>query len=272
MKNISLNNQSSPPLVESATVAAQGVSITYAIHGQKNRYVAVDSISFVVKKGELVAVVGPSGCGKSTLISAIAGLVPYTSGSIRLCGEVVKGPSSRSGVVFQRALLLPWRTVLENVAIGLEIARVPKLERLSRAAEMLKLVGLEDFASRYPQQLSGGMQQRVNLARALVKDPEVLLLDEPFASLDAQTRETMQEELTRIWKVAGKSGLFITHQIDEAVYLADRVLVMSAGPRATIIDDIPVDFERPRELHVKRGPDFQVLVDRIWDQIKLPKV
>ncbi len=257
--------------VEDLPVAVRRLGIKYHIKGQIEPFVAVKSVSFDVRKGELVAVVGPSGCGKSSLVGAISGLVPYAAGSIYVTRERVKSPSPHLGVVFQRALLLPWKSVLENVAISLTIARVPKREREERAMAMLKMVGLVDFASRYPHELSGGMQQRVNLARALVRDPDVLLLDEPFASLDAQTREEMQEELMKIWMLAGKSGLFITHQIDEAVYLADRVLVMSAGPASILIDEVKIPFERPRKLHLKREPEFQELVDRIWEKVRLKR-
>lgn len=252
-------------------VAVRRLGIKYHIKGQMEPFVAVKSVSFDVRKGELVAVVGPSGCGKSSLIGAISGLVPYAAGSVYVGSERVEGPSEHLGVVFQRALLLPWKSVVENVAISLAIARVSKAERVERAMEMLKMVGLVDFAERYPHELSGGMQQRVNLARALVRDPDVLLLDEPFASLDAQTREEMQEELMKIWTVAGKSGLFITHQIDEAVYLADRVLVMSAGPASVLIDEVKIDFPRPRTLHLKREPEFQELVDYIWGKVRLKR-
>lgn len=257
--------------LESVPVAVRRLGIKYHIKGQTEPFVAIQNVNFDVGKGELVAVVGPSGCGKSSLIGAISGLVPYAAGSIYVGGTRVDSPSEHLGVVFQRALLLPWKSVLENVAISLTIARVPKREREERSMAMLKMVGLVDFAGRYPHELSGGMQQRVNLARALVRDPDVLLLDEPFASLDAQTREEMQEELMKIWMLAGKSGLFITHQIDEAVFLADRVLVMSAGPASILIDEIKIPFDRPRELHIKREPEFQELVDHIWEKVRLKR-
>ena len=256
------------PATDNVPVSVSRLGIRYQIKGQKELFVAVRNISFDIRQGELVAVVGPSGCGKSSLVGAISGLVPYHFGNIYVGRERVTGPSEQLGVVFQKALLLPWKNVLENVAIGLSIAKVPKPEREERARKMLELVGLSAFARRYPHELSGGMQQRANLARALVRDPEVLLLDEPFAALDAQTREEMQEELMKIWSVAGKSGLFITHQIDEAVYLADRVLVMSAGPESVLVDDVKVDFERPRKLHLKREPEFQALVDQIWEKVR----
>ncbi len=259
------------PVMDDLPVAVRRLSIKYHIKGSVEPFVAVKSVSLDVRKGELVAVVGPSGCGKSSLVGAVSGLVPYASGSIWVSRQRVDGPSEHLGVVFQRALLLPWKSVLDNVAISLAIARVPRREREERSMAMLKMVGLVDFAGRYPHELSGGMQQRVNLARALVRDPDVLLLDEPFASLDAQTREEMQEELMKIWMLAGKSGLFITHQIDEAVYLADRVLVMSAGPASILIDEVKIPFERPRKLHLKREPEFQELVDHIWEKVRLKR-
>lgn len=257
--------------VEAKPVSVRRLRIKYQVKDSREPFVAIGNVSFDIQPGELVAVVGPSGCGKSSLVGAISGLVPYSAGAIYVEGERVTGPSEHLGVVFQRALLLPWKNVIDNVAIGLAIAHVRKDERVRRAEEMLKLVGLMDFSHRYPHELSGGMQQRINLARALARDPDVLLLDEPFASLDAQTREEMQEELMKIWTVAGKSGLFITHQIDEAVYLADRVLVMSGGPASVLVDEVEVTFARPRPLHLKRDPDFQLIVDRIWEKVRVKR-
>lgn len=258
------------PDTDNAAVSVSRLAIRYQMKGSKEPFTAVRSISFTIRKGELVAVVGPSGCGKSSLIGAISGLVPYTTGNVYVGTERVNGPTAHLGVVFQKALLLPWKTIIDNVSLGLAIAKVPKAVRNQKARQMLDMVGLSEFADRYPHELSGGMQQRANLARALVRDPDVLLLDEPFAALDAQTREEMQEELMKIWSIAGKSGLFITHQIDEAVYIADRVLVMSAGPGSVLIDDIKIDFERPRKLHLKREPAFQDLVDYIWEKVRKP--
>jgi NitT/TauT family transport system ATP-binding protein len=255
-----------PGTADDTMVSIDHVSITYA-GGKRADLTAVEEMSTRIGHRELIAVVGPSGCGKTSLLNAIAGLRDY-EGRISVGGELVRGPSRDCAVVFQHSLLLPWRKVWENVAVGLEIRHVPKAQRRERAMEMVELVGLTRFADSYPGQLSGGMQQRVNLARALVIEPKVLLLDEPFAALDAQTRELMQAELLRIWGATGTTGVFITHQIDEAVYVADRVLVMSEGPGSHLAQEIDVLFDRPRELDIKRDPKFQAMVDQIWYLIR----
>src|SRR5882672_6798418 len=211
---------------------------------------ALRQIDVAVEQGEFISVVGPSGCGKTTFLRMVAGLEHATSGTILLDGQTVSGPSGNRGFVFQNDSLLPWRTVLANALIGPEVAgKVGETER-KRTLDLLKLVGLGGFENYYPRQLSGGMRQRVNLARALAIDPDVLLMDEPFAALDAQTREIMQTELLRIWEQGRKTVLFVTHQIDEAIYLADRVLVFSYRP-GRLAADIRIPFERPRELSLK---------------------
>src|SRR6201996_5545513 len=208
---------------------------------------ALRGINLNVERGEFISVVGPSGCGKTTFLRIVAGLEHASSGEVLLDGRAVREPGTDRGFVFQNDSLLPWRTVLANAIIGREIAGSLGPADRKRTMELLKLVGLEGFEHYHPRQLSGGMRQRVNLARALAIDPEVLLLDEPFASLDAQTREVMQLELLRIWTTYRKTVAFVTHQIDEAVFLADRVVVMSAHP-GRIREEIPVMFARPREL------------------------
>ena len=228
---------------------------------------ALQDISVVVERGEFIAVVGPSGCGKTTFLRIVAGLEPASSGDVRLDGRAISGPGVDRGFVFQTDNLLPWRTVFANAIIGREVAgRVGPAER-QRTLELLKLVGLDGFENYHPRQLSGGMRQRVNLARALAIDPQILLMDEPFSSLDAQTREIMQTELTRIWSSGRKTVLFITHQIDEAVYLSDRVVVFSRRP-GRVSDVVPVDLPRPRALSVKRSPEFSACVERIWRLIE----
>ena len=228
---------------------------------------ALRAIDFAVERGEFISVVGPSGCGKTTLLRMVAGLEPSTSGSIKLDGETVSGPSSNRGFVFQNDSLLPWRTVLANALIGPEVAgRVGDNER-RRTLDLLKLVGLGGFESYYPRQLSGGMRQRVNLARALAIDPDVLLMDEPFASLDAQTREIMQTELLRIWEKGRKTVLFVTHQIDEAVFLSDRVLVLARRP-GRLQESVDIKLPRPRALDIKRESEFVAYVDHIWRLIE----
>jgi NitT/TauT family transport system ATP-binding protein len=228
---------------------------------------ALRGIELSVETGEFIAVVGPSGCGKTTFLRIVAGLEPATSGTILLDGRPLSGPGSNRGFVFQNDSLLPWRTVLANALIGPEVAgQVGEKER-KRTLDLLKLVGLGGFEAYYPKQLSGGMRQRVNLARALAIDPDVLLMDEPFASLDAQTREIMQTELLRIWEQGRKTVLFVTHQIDEAVFLADRVLVFARRP-GRLQENVEIELPRPRALGIKRTPEFVAYVDRIWRLIE----
>jgi len=228
---------------------------------------ALQDISVVVERGEFIAVVGPSGCGKTTFLRIVAGLEPASSGDVRLDGRAISGPGVDRGFVFQTDSLLPWRTVFANAIIGREVAgRVGPAER-QRTLELLKLVGLGGFENYHPRQLSGGMRQRVNLARALAIDPQILLMDEPFSSLDAQTREIMQTELMRIWEAGRKTVLFVTHQIDEAVFLADRVLVFARRP-GRLRESVAVELARPRTLAMKRTAEFVRYVDHIWRLIE----
>jgi NitT/TauT family transport system ATP-binding protein len=227
----------------------------------------LEDVSLSVREGEFVSLVGPSGCGKTTFLRIIAGLEAGDAGEIRIDGDRVTRPGTDRGFVFQSDSLLPWRTVLHNVLIGLEVSRACNAETRARALSLLRLVGLSGFEHFYPRQLSGGMRQRVNLARALAVNPQVLLMDEPFSALDAQTREIMQTELMRIWSAGRKTVLFITHQIDEAVFLSDRVVVFSRRP-GRIHQTVEIDLERPRMLSVKRSPAFVQYVDRIWTSIE----
>ena len=225
-------------------------------------------MSLSIREGEFVCIVGPSGCGKTTLLNVLTGLLTYELGTVRIDGEVVNGPGISRATVFQQASLLPWRTVTGNVRYGMEMQRrLGEAEMRKRAERLIELTGLAGFEKRYPSELSGGMQQRVNLARALATDPQVLLMDEPFAALDAQTRELMQAELLNIWSTAGKTVVFVTHQIDEAAYLADRVVVMGTRPgRVKAVLDVP--FARPRSLSVKRSVEFLRLTDDIWTLVE----
>ena len=228
---------------------------------------ALRQIDMAVEQGEFISVVGPSGCGKTTFLRMVAGLEPATSGTILIDGQPLRGPGNNRGFVFQNDSLLPWRTVLANALIGPEVAgRVGEKER-KRTLDLLTLVGLGGFENYYPRQLSGGMRQRVNLARALAIDPDVLLMDEPFASLDAQTREIMQTELLRIWEQGRKTVLFVTHQIDEAVFLSDRVLVLARRP-GRLQESVEIKLPRPRSLEIKRTPEFVTYVDHIWRLIE----
>ena len=228
---------------------------------------ALQDINLAVERGEFIALVGPSGCGKTTFLRIVAGLEPASSGEVTLDGRAVRSPGADRGFVFQSDNLLPWRTVFANAIIGREVAgHVGPAER-QRTMELLKLVGLEGFEHYHPRQLSGGMRQRVNLARALAIDPQILLMDEPFSSLDAQTREIMQTELMRIWEDGRKTVLFVTHQIDEAVFLADRVLVFARRP-GRLRESVAIELPRPRPLAIKRTVEFVRYVDHIWRLIE----
>ena len=240
----------------------------YWLERESTDVLALHDVSLQVADGEFMAIVGPSGCGKTSLLNIVAGLLPYEHGTVSIDGKKVNGPGVDRSVVFQHSSLLPWRTITGNVRYGMEMQRrFDEATMQQRAEHFLKLVGLNGFEKHYPSELSGGMQQRVNLARALASDPTVLLMDEPFAALDAQTREFMQSELLKIWAKARKTVLFITHQINEAVYLADRVAVMSARPgRLKRVFDIP--FGRPRTLALKRDPKFLEIEDAIWQLIE----
>jgi NitT/TauT family transport system ATP-binding protein len=228
---------------------------------------ALRGINLVVERGEFISVVGPSGCGKTTFLRIIAGLEQATSGEVVLDGHVVREAGNDRGFVFQNDSLLPWRTVLDNAIIGRELAGPVRPADRKHTMELLKLVGLEGFEHYHPRQLSGGMRQRVNLARALAIDPEILLMDEPFAALDAQTREIMQTELLRIWERGQKTVLFVTHQIDEAVFLSDRVLVFARRP-GRLQAEVKIPLPRPRNLAIKRTSEFVALVDHIWRMIE----
>jgi len=225
-------------------------------------------IDLKVHMGEVVAIVGPSGCGKTTFLNAVDGLTPITSGDILVDGRPVTAPGPDRALVFQNDSLFPWRTVLRNVTYGLEIQGALSRQAMhARARALIDLIGLQAFAEHYPHELSGGMRQRVNIARALAMEPEVLLFDEPFAALDAQTREFMQVELMKILARARTTALFITHQINEAIFLADRVAVFSARP-ARIKEVIDVDLPAPRTLDLKHQPAFQELERRVWRLIE----
>lgn len=228
-------------------ISIADLSVVYQTRSNES-LVAVDKANLNVSDCEFCVIVGPSGCGKSTLLKVLAGLVSASSGEIRIAGERVAAPRDDIGFVFQSATLLPWMTILENVLLPLKVQNRPNRAGWeARGTELLKIVGLEDFANRYPSELSGGMQQRVGMARALAHDPSLLLMDEPFGALDALTRESMNAELQCIWMLRPKTVLFVTHSISEAVFLADRIIVMSARP-GRVIADIAVDLPRPRDV------------------------
>ncbi|EMA65602.1 ABC transporter ATP-binding protein [Halorubrum kocurii] len=246
---------------DDAGVAVDRVGKTYDDGGSPVR--ALDDVSFDVEPGEFVCVVGPSGCGKTTLFRIIAGLTDATDGEIRLAGAPVTGPTTDMGVVFQEYHLFPWLTVAENVGFGLERSDRSEAERERRVEEMLDLVGLTEFRDSYPKSLSGGMKQRVAIARSLAVDPELLLMDEPFGAVDAQTREMLQRELLDVWASTGKTVLFVTHDVAEAVTLADRIVVMAADP-GRVAEIVDVDVSRPRE---RGDPAFGEHVARVRELI-----
>ena len=250
------------PAVTPATQAGRIELFDIAIHlPGKVRFEAVRNITTTINAGEFVSIIGPSGCGKSTLLNAVAGYLAPSSGNLLVDNEFVSGPGSDRGMVFQHHSLLPWRTALENVAFGLKMSGVPRRERLARAEEFLQLVGLRGFSDRYPAQLSGGMQQRVEIARVLINNPRVVLMDEPFGALDAQTRERMQQLLMEVWGRLKPTVLFVTHDIDEALILSDRVLVMTHRP-GRIREEIVVDLPRPRPEEIIVSPEFIALKKR----------
>jgi NitT/TauT family transport system ATP-binding protein len=253
--------------VAQTKLKATGLRHEYYQPRTGGRLLALENINLQVDDGEFVTIVGPSGCGKTTFINLCDGLLKPTAGRIDIDGVAVTGPGTDRGMVFQDSCLMPWRTVFKNVIFGLECQGLDNAEGTARAKEFIKLVGLAGFEEHYPHELSGGMQQRCNLARALTVDPKILIMDEPFAALDAQTREIMQAELLRIWRESQKTVLFITHQINEAIFLADRVIVFAARPgrvKATIKIDIP----RPRDLSVKRDQTFLKYEDEVWNLIE----
>lgn len=247
-------------------VQAKDVSLTFR---PKNRdpVAALSDFSLDVGKGEFVSIVGPSGCGKSTFLNILLGLIKPDTGLMQLNGTRITGPGQERAMVFQEFGLLPWRTVQANVELGLELKGVSSSQREERARELIKLVGLTGFQHHFPHELSGGMKQRVGLARALATEPEVLLMDEPFAALDAQTRDLMQAELLQIWERTKKTVLFVTHSIEEAAYLSDRVIVMTARPGRTK-EIIRIHLPRPRDYEMRLSPEFNEIKAEIWSALK----
>ncbi|NIO70516.1 MAG: ATP-binding cassette domain-containing protein [Anaerolineae bacterium] len=250
-----------------AKLELKNVSVEYYIVRTRAQLLAVDNVSLEVYPAEFISILGPSGCGKTTLLNAIDGLIPISQGQVLLNDHEVCQPGPDRAMVFQSAALLPWRTVMGNVIYGLELQGKDRKEAQERAQEFINLVGLTGFEDHFPRELSGGMQQRANLARALTTDPEILLMDEPLAALDAQTREFMQYELQRIWWETRKTAIYVTHQINEAVYLSDRVVVLTCRP-GRIKEVVKIDLPRPRPLRMKRQPRFVEYEDHIWTLIE----
>ncbi len=231
---------------------------------EKKEVLAVDNVNFEVRNNEFLSIVGPSGCGKSTILRMIAGLEKPTSGEILFEGRKIEKPDAERGMVFQQYTLLPWRTVLKNVGLGLEIKGVPKEERDNVARKFIRMIGLEGFEDAYPYELSGGMQQRVAIARTLANDPKIVLMDEPFGALDAQTRTILQNELLKIWEKDKKTVVFITHSVEEAVYLSDRVIIMTARP-GKVKDIVDINIDRPRK---RNSMEFVAYKKEIVDKLK----
>ncbi|TCT06169.1 ABC transporter ATP-binding protein [Aquabacter spiritensis] len=255
------DNAAGPSAAVPPTIEVRGLSKTYRSK-REGTVLALDDISFTVEEGEFVCIVGPSGCGKSTLLKILAGIVAHSVGTVAVRGKPPSDAQNRLGLVFQAPVLLPWRTVLQNTLLPAQVLGLDPKAAEARAHDLLRMVGLEQFASSYPNELSGGMQQRCSITRALLHDPSILLMDEPFGALDAMTRDTMNLELQRIWRESGKTIFLITHSIPEAVFLADRVLVMSARP-GRIVEEIKVDLPRPRDLDTMSEPAFAEAVRHI---------
>ena len=252
----------------SVSIALRDVTITFRLAGAAT-YTAVQNATLAVGAGEFVAIVGPTGCGKSTLLNVAAGLLAPSSGRVEIFGSALAGLNRTAGYLFQSDALFPWKTAIENIAIGLEIAGAPAADARARAEQWMARVGLADFGARYPHMLSGGQKKRVGLAQVLIRDPRILLMDEPFGPLDAQTRQIMGNLLLDLWSADRKAVLFVTHDLEEAIALSDRVVIMSAGPAARIIGDWTVTLRRPRDIaEVRHEKGFQDLHREIWAVLK----
>ena len=251
-------------------LALENITCTFiSPDNRRQRYTAVRDASLAVAPGEFVSVVGPTGCGKTTLLNVAAGLLAPSSGNVRVHGEPLEGINARAGYLFQSEALMPWRSALGNVVAGLEFRGVAPQEATDRANDWLKRVGLAGFGDRYPHQLSGGMRKRVSLAQTLILDPKILLMDEPFAALDVQTRQLMENELLELWSADRKSVVFITHDLEEAISLSDRVVVLSAGPETHPIGEYLIDLPRPRDVsEIRLAPRFIEIHTEIWHAMK----
>ena len=249
-------------------LALANISVTFISDGAA-RYTAIRDATLTVRPGEFVSVVGPTGCGKSTLLNVAAGLLAPSTGDVRVNGEPLAGLNRKAGYLFQSEALLPWRTALDNVTVGLEFRGVAREEAVARAENWLARVGLRGHGHRYPHQLSGGMRKRVALAQTLILDPQIILMDEPFSALDIQTRQLMENELLELWSADRKSVVFITHDLEEAISLSDRVVVLSAGPESRPIGEFEIDLPRPRDVaEIRLTPHFIELHSRIWQTMK----
>ena len=250
-------------------IGIEGVSLIYRSRNAEVH--ALDNISFAATDREFVALVGPSGCGKSTLLKLISGLLPHYSGMVRVNGRPISGPTASIGIVFQSPLLMAWRTVLENVLLQVEIRNLRVADYLAAARDLIRLVGLDGFEDAHPHQLSGGMQQRVGLARALAVNPQILLMDEPFGALDEQTRRLLQEQLLQLWEEQRKTVVFVTHSMDEAVMLGDRVMLMTPRP-GRVKEMIDVPLQRPRSPQVEKSGAFVEIKEYLWENLRAMQV
>jgi NitT/TauT family transport system ATP-binding protein len=262
-------NNSPENAPRSEALALRGVTCTFAARDGVGRYTAVRDTTLVIAEGEFVSVVGPTGCGKSTLLNVAAGLLQPSQGTIEVFGKPLAGVNARAGYLFQAEALMPWRNALDNVVAGLQFRGVAMEEARNRANDWLARVGLAGFGDRYPHQLSGGMRKRVSLAQTLIVDPQILLMDEPFSALDVQTRQLMENELLDLWSADRKSVIFITHDLEEAISLSDRVVVLSAGPETHPIGEFVIDLPRPRDVaEIRLTPHFTELYEQIWHTMK----
>ena len=255
---------------QAPALAFNGISCVFASNERAGeRYIAVGDTTLHVAPGEFVSVVGPTGCGKSTLLNVAAGLLEPSSGSVEVFGEPLTGINARAGYMFQAEALMPWRNAIGNVAAGLEFWGVSEAEAAKAAGEWLKRVGLGGFENRYPHQMSGGMRKRTALAQTLILDPDIILMDEPFSALDIQTRQLMENEVLALWQAKRKAVLFITHDLDEAIAMSDRVVVLSAGPATRPIGEFVIDLERPRDVaEIRVHPRFIELHEQIWSVLR----
>jgi len=258
--------------LDAPALALENVTVTFAAPEgapPSARFTAVAGTTLLVRAGEFVSVVGPTGCGKSTLLNVAAGLLAPSAGDVRIFGKPLSGLNRRAGYLFQSEALLPWRTALDNVTAGLEFRGVLRAQAVEKADGWLARVGLRGHGHRYPHQLSGGMRKRVALAQTLILDPQIILMDEPFSALDIQTRQLMENELLELWSADRKSVVFITHDLEEAISLSDRVVALSAGPAARPIGEFPIDLPRPRDVaEIRLTPRFIELHTRIWQVMK----
>ncbi|MFW7343068.1 ABC transporter ATP-binding protein [Pollutimonas sp. H1-120] len=253
-----------------AALLLENITCTFASNeGAGKSYTAVKEASIAIAPGEFVSVVGPTGCGKSTLLNVGAGLLQPSSGQVKVFGKSLQGVNHRAGYMFQGEALMPWRSALANVTAGLEFAGIPAEQARTQGLEWLKRVGLGGFENRYPHQMSGGMRKRAMLAQTLIRDPDIILMDEPFSALDVQTRQLMENEVLDLWMAKRKAVLFITHDLDEAIAMSDRVVVLSAGPATHPIGEFDIDIPRPRDVaEVRSNPRFIELHKAIWDVLR----